>query len=243
MIFGFGLACVMTILAWFLYLSHKQPLQGAALLGVVTTHLTTGRAVGIAAALGGNFAKWQAIVLGSLIEGAVVCLFFPVFCLSFKRLITVRFLTDAMRTVHRSAVSQRGRLLKWGIPGLILFVWFPFFMTGPVVGSVIGFLLGMRPWVVAAVVLSGTSLAIVSWTFILREVLGWTRMIGEFLPMLVVCIIVIVVASVRVSRFIEAQQRRNGAKRADERSPDAPPQAADDQAQPVAPVPAAGDVS
>jgi len=143
-----------------------------------------------------------------LIESTVVCLFFTAFSLSFKKLISVRFLNDAMANVHRSAQTQRTRLLRWGIPGLIVFVWFPFFMTGPVVGSVIGFLLGMRPWVVVGVVLSGTVLAIISWTFILNEVVDWARTVGEFLPLMFVCILLIVIVSFRVKRFLEAQQRR-----------------------------------
>ena len=179
---------------------------------MLTTHLTGGRAFGISAALSGGFPLWQAILLGSLIEGTVVCFFFPAFCLSFKRLITLRFLTDAMANVQRSAVSQRARLLKWGIPGLIAFVWFPFFMTGPVVGSVIGFLLGMRPWMVVTVVLSGTVLAIISWTFILNEVVEWARTIGEFFPLMIVVILLILVGSYRVSRQRELQQRRRTAE-------------------------------
>lgn len=199
-IFLVGLACAIAILVWILVLSGIRPGRSALILGVVTTHLTGGRAFGVSAALSGGLPLWQAIVLGSLIESSVVCMFFPVFCLSVKKLIMVRFLEDTMRNVERSATNQRARLLRWGIPGLILFVWFPFFMTGPVVGSAIGFLLGMRPWVVMVVVLSGTVLAIVSWTFILREIVGWAQAVGEFLPLMVVSILVILAASYRLSR-------------------------------------------
>ncbi|MBT3378126.1 MAG: small multi-drug export protein [Lentisphaerae bacterium] len=199
-----GFVCAVCIVVWF----SCADTQKGTLLGAVTTHLTGGRAVGISAALGGGLPLWQAILLASLVESTVVCLFFTAFSLSFKKLISVRFLNDAMANVHRSAQTQRSRLLRWGIPGLILFVWFPFFMTGPVVGSVIGFLLGMRPWVVVGVVLSGTVLAIVSWTFILHEIVDWARTVGEFLPLMFVCILLIVVVSFRVKRYLETQQRR-----------------------------------
>ena len=211
-IYLLGLACVLVMLGWFMALSRTDLGKAGTILAVVTTHLTGGRALGISTALSGGFERWEAILLGALIEGAVVCLFFPTFCLSLRRLIKVPFLTDAFANIHRSAQNQRGRMLKWGIPGLILFVWFPFFMTGPVVGSVIGFLLGMRPWVVTGVVLCGTTLAIVSWTFIIDQVVDWSQRIGEFIPWMLVCIVLILVVSFRISRYREAQQRAQAAR-------------------------------
>jgi len=210
LIFLTGVACAAAIVAWFAVLSGKDLGKAATIMAIVTTHLTGGRAFGVSAALSRGFEPWEAIALGVLIEGAVVCFFFSAFCLSFKRLIVLRFLSGAIENIQRSAASQRSRLLRWGVPGLIMFVWFPFFMTGPVVGSVIGFLLGMRPWVVTGVVLFGTVLAIVSWTFAIGPVVEWAQRIGEFFPLMVVFILLIVVVSYRVSKHLEAQQARGG---------------------------------
>ena len=217
-IFFTGVGCSAAILSWAIMMTRHAGL----ILATLTTHLTAGRAVGITTALEGGLTRWQAILLGSLIESAVVCFFFSAFCLSYKRLITVRFLSDAMDNVRRSASSQRRRLLRWGIPGLLVFVWFPFFMTGPVVGSVIGFLLGMRPWVVITVVLTGTITAVISWTFILNEVIGWAQAIGEFVPLMLVGMLLIVAASFRVNRFMEAQQRRKNGGGAQDSDTDSP---------------------
>jgi peptidoglycan/LPS O-acetylase OafA/YrhL len=86
-------------------------------------------------------------------------------------------------------------------------------MTGPVVGSVIGFLIGMRPWVVVAVVMAGTVSAIISWTFIMDQIREWTSMIGDVIPLLVVFLLIAVIVSIRVKRLLESQALRNGAKR------------------------------
>jgi len=207
-IFLLGLICVLALLVTILLVLPHDAGKAGVITSVIISHLTAGRAVGISTGMGGGLTRLEAIALGVLIESAVVCLFFSVFCLSFKRLITVRFLKDAMQSVHRSAQAHRGRLLRWGIPGLFFFVWFPFFMTGPVVGSVIGFLLGMRPWVVTLVVLVGTCSAIVSWTFALGPVVEWAQQIGEFVPLMLVFIILVLAASYRFSRFREAQEQR-----------------------------------
>ena len=209
-IFGIGILCAGTIVLWLFELSGSETGKGAAALAVITTHLTGGRAMGVTAALDRGFKTWEAITLGSLIEASVVCFFFSVFSLSFKKLITVRFLDSAMANVHRSAENQRRHILRWGIPGLLMFVWFPFFMTGPVVGSVIGYLLGMRPWVVVTVVLTGTVSAVVSWTVALKPLVEWARAVGEFVPLMIVFILLVLIGSYRLSKYLDAQAKKNG---------------------------------
>ena len=214
-IFLAGVLCALGILAWFILLEQNEPGKAGYLLAVLTAHLTGGRASGVAVAVNSHrFTRLETILLGSLIEGMVVCLFFSAFCLSVKKLIRVPFLMGAMENVQRSASSQRARILRWGIPGLIAFVWFPFLMTGPVVGSVIGFLLGMRPWLVVGVVLLGTVSAIVSWTFIMDRIAAWTSAVGNVIPLLVVFLLIAVIVSIRIKRLLEPQtdddRNRNG---------------------------------
>lgn len=202
-IFLMGLSLALCIVFWFFFFSVDAPGEQGQLLGVITAHATGGRLAGISSALGSGFPVAQVILLASLIEGTIVCLFFSVFCLSVKRLIVFPFLDDMMANVHRSAKNQRSKRLKWGIPGLIVFVWFPFFMTGPVIGSVIGYLLGMPPWVVVGVVFLGTVGAIISWTFAINPVIEWAGRIGEFVPLILVLILLVVVVSIRMRRYSE----------------------------------------
>ena len=201
--------CQVGILAWFFVLSVKDSGRAAQVFAVVASHLTAGRAAGITTSLGYHFTRWEAIGLATLTDGAIVCLFFPVFSLSFRRLITFPFLHSAMATVERTAVGQRTRIRRWGIPGLMAFVWFPFHATGPVVGSVIGLLLGMRPWVVITVVLGGTVLAIVSWTMAMGPLVEKLQdSVGEFLPLMAVLIILVFAGSYHLNRYLGVQKRR-----------------------------------
>ena len=55
------------------------------------------------------------------------------------------------------------------IIGLILFVLTPFAMTGPVVGSFVGFLIGLRHRVTLAVVLLSTFIAINIWIYLIKN--------------------------------------------------------------------------
>jgi uncharacterized membrane protein len=221
-----GILCALGILGWFLYLQHVDGRKAAKMVAVITTHVSLGRAAGVSMAIGAHeFSRLETIILGSLIEGTVVCVFFAAFCLSCKKLIRLPWLDTAIRNVRASARRQRRHLLGWGIPGLIAFVWFPFLMTGPVVGSVIGYLLGMRPWVVICTVMFGTISAIVSWTFLMNAVSQWAQMVGNYVPAAIVIAILTVILIFRVRHY-----RRQRQAKANGRKPAAPkPATAEDE--------------
>ncbi len=233
-IFLLGLFSVLALLAWIGYLQFTFPVKGTRLLAIVSTHLMLGRAAGVSAAtVSHHFNRLETIVLGSLVESAVVCLFFAAFCLSCKKLIHVPWLDSAVRNVRASAHKQRHHLIGWGIPGLILFVWFPFLMTGPVVGSVIGYLLGMRPWVVVATVLTGTFSAIVSWTFLMGVLNHWMQRAGHYAPAAAVLTILTLIITFRIHNYHKTRQKER-AKGAGKEPPD---EDGDGQAPPSAPDP------
>lgn len=200
-----GLGCALGLVVWISCLEFSDRSKAAQIMATIGTHLMLGRAAGVSAAsVGDQLSRLEIILLGSLVEGMVVCLFFSAFCLSCKKLIHVPWLDSAVRNVRASARKQRRHLLGWGIPGLVLFVWFPFLMTGPVVGSVIGYLLGMRPWVVVCTVMFGTTSAIVSWTFLMGALNDWVEKIGSWVPGVAVVIILTTIVAVRLRTYRRA---------------------------------------
>ena len=91
---------------------------------------------------------------------------------------------------------------KFGIVGLFVFVFVPFWMTGPVVGAIIGFLIGLRPWVNLMVVLMSTYIAIGVWGLLLNELSAWSATVNRFAPFaLVVAIALIAIAMHLLSRY------------------------------------------
>lgn len=226
LIFLLGLGCLLGILVWVVVCTDTDAGKAATILAIVPAHVTGGRAAGLAIATrSGQFSVWEAILLASLIEAMVVCLFFSVFCLSLKTLVTVPWLQTMMRNVRSSAEEHRPRLAKWGIFGLLLFVWFPLMMTGPVVGSVLGYLLGLRAWATLLTVLAGTIAAIISWAFLMDWVDGLTEKAGALAPTLAVAVLVAGIVAVRLRSYRQAL-----------RAPTAPPSPA---AAPAPPPPAA----
>jgi uncharacterized membrane protein len=103
------------------------------------------------------------------IETVLVLICYPLFVLSWRHLLVINWLKNIFENIRKAAEIQKGKVQKYGIIGLFVCVWSPFWMTGPVVGCVIGFLLDLRIWINITVVLAGTYLAIFGWAFFLRQ--------------------------------------------------------------------------
>ena len=163
-----------------------------------------GRASGISAGLAAGLPKWLVVVLALLVDMTAVCLLYPVVIYFYEHGARRRLLGGAIESTLESARRQRGKVSRSGIIGLILFVWFPFYMTGPLIGAVIGYFIGLRPWVNLATVGSGTLLAIISLTFffdllyrLLEEVASG---LTKYVPFVVVGLVVAGLAAMRLRR-------------------------------------------
>ena len=105
-----------------------------------------------------------------------------------------------MERTRRIAEDHHDAVVKFGIPGLLFFVWFPFWMTGPFIGSVIGFMLGLRHWVNLTVVLVGTYLAVLSWAILLRSIHQHVVQYSPYAPLVLVMVLIAILVGVFVAR-------------------------------------------
>ena len=126
-------------------------------------NLIIGREAGMSFGYASGFNHADVVPRNILIETIQVLVVYPLFVLSTRHLIKLPTLQPLVTRMHRAAESQGGTVRKFGIAGLFVFVFAPFWMTGPVVGAIIGFLIGLRPWVNLAVVLTATYVAIGVW--------------------------------------------------------------------------------
>jgi len=164
----------------------------AAMTGL---NLIIGRAAGMSFGYASGFDHAHVVPFNILVETIQVLVVYPLFALSWQRLIKLRILQQYVIGMHRAAESRSGMVRKFGIAGLFVFVFLPFWMTGPVVGAIIGFLIGLRPWVNLAIVLVSTYIAIGIWALLLNELSAWAATVNRFAPYaLVLAIVLIVVA-------------------------------------------------
>jgi len=182
------------------------------------THIIGGRFAGMLWGYENQLPHWLVIVANMAIETCLVLVFYPMFVFSYNRLIVIEPLRDTMEQTQRAAEAHHKTLVKFGVPGLLLFVWFPFWMTGPLVGCVIGFLIGLRPWVNLATVLMGTYVAVFCWGLALRPLHGMLQHLGQYVPLVFVGLILLLAVSIRI-RYAFSRHARDQAPTDGEESP------------------------
>lgn len=186
-----ALVMALLYLLWMLvsYVFAREAFQ--VLVGMTASHVLFGRAAGMS--FGYSLGHGHALVLTAnvIIETIIVMLFYPTFVFSMRRLLVFARLKQIMDGIHRAAEARHDLVRRWGFIGIFLFVLFPFWGTGPVVGCVIGYLLELRPWVNIAVVLSGTYAACVAWAILLKELHERVEAFGPYAGMIIVAILVL----------------------------------------------------
>ena len=163
---GVALAFIYTL--WLGLKLSFSPEQSQVLVGMTATQILFGRAAGMAFGYSVGISNSTVILISIIIETILVLIFYPLFVFSWRHLLVLRWLKRFFDRTRKAAEAREGLVRRYGIVGLFIFVWFPFLMTGPVVGSVIGFLLGLQVWVNMSVVLGGTCAAIFCWAFFMR---------------------------------------------------------------------------
>jgi uncharacterized membrane protein len=167
-------------------------LQYAAMAGL---NLLIGPGAGMSFGYASGMQHLQVVPLNMLVETLHVLVFYPLFVLGWRHLLDLPALKSFVARMHEAAEMRGDLVRKFGIAGLIVFVFVPFWMTGPVVGSIIGFLIGLRPWVNLALVLLTTYIAIGLWALLLNELNAWAATFDRLAPWALLLAIVLIAAA------------------------------------------------
>lgn len=188
---GVALALIYTF--WLGIKFLLSPDESQVLVGMTATEIMFGRAAGMAFGYALGLGHLTVIPICMMIETVLVLIFYPLFVLSWRHLLVIQWLKKIFERIHNAAETHKGTIQRYGIIGLFAFVWFPFWMTGPVVGCVIGFLLGLRVWLNLTVVLAGTYVAILGWAFFLRQLHERVASYSSYATMVLLALLVIII--------------------------------------------------
>jgi uncharacterized membrane protein len=172
-----------------------SPEDSQALIGMTATQIIFGRAAGMALGYSMDLKHSTVIPICIVIETILILIFYPLFVFSWRRLLVVKWFKNTFQRIRNSAETNKDIVRKYGIIGLFVFVWLPFWMTGPVVGCVIGFLLNLRVWVIMTTVLAGTVAAIFGWAFFLRNLLDQTATYSHYAAMVLMILLIIIIVA------------------------------------------------
>ena len=203
---GVGIAFMYTF--WLGVKLLVSPEESQLLIGMTATHILFGRAAGMAFGYSMGFGHSTVIPVCICTESILVLIFFPLFVFSWNHLLVIRRLKTIFEKIRLSAEAHKPRIRKYGIAGLFVFVWFPFWMTGPMIGCVIVFMLGFRLWVNITVVLAGTYAAIFGWAVFLRS---FHERVASYSSYAAAVLMVLLVAVLIVGHFLNKtlQDKKN----------------------------------
>jgi len=172
------------------------PEESQVLIGMTATGIMFGRAAAMAFGYSLALEHSTVIPVCIIIETILVLIFYPLFVFSWRHLLVLNWLKNIFERIHKAAEIHKVKVQRYGIIGLFVFVWFPFWMTGPVVGCVIGFLLGLRVWLNMTIVLTGTYVAIFGWAFFLRQFHDRVASHSSYAAMVLMALLVIIIVVV-----------------------------------------------
>jgi len=127
---GLAMACLLVValgIAWHLF--PDDILRYVAMTGL---NLFIGRAAGMSFGYASGFTHEQVVPFNMLVETIQVLIVYPLFALSWRQLVELRRLKQYVARMHTVAESRSGMVRRFGIAGLFVFVFLPFWMTGPV---------------------------------------------------------------------------------------------------------------
>lgn len=167
----FGLFLLVVFLFLLALSAYFDPKEFNILLSMTASNIIFGRMAGLSIGISSQMDITLLIAFNLFIESIMVLILYPLFVLSWKSLHVVSYapLSDLLKRSKESAEKYQPFIKKYGIIGLVFFVLTPFAMTGPVVGSFVGYLMGLSHLTTLVIVLFSTLMAIILWTYFIKN--------------------------------------------------------------------------
>ena len=187
-----GIAATLAGLVFMGLIAFWSP-QTSRMIGAMTFfNVVFGRAVSMSIGYAGGYGHTIVVAVNMWVETVMVLLFYPLFVFSVRKLVELPRLKRLLDRTHKAAERHHDKVRQYGIVGLMIFVWFPFWMTGPVVGSAIGYLLGFSAWLTVTVVLIGTYIAMAGWAYLMSGLHTKAATFGPWAPVLVIVLLILI---------------------------------------------------
>lgn len=187
----------------FVIIGIVQDTPGAKVAFVVfITHCVGSRAGGIGLCILNDFGPVSTIALNFYQECLIVCYTYAGFVLTTSGRFKAAWIKKYMDKLKEKAEEKKERIERWGWIGIFFFVMAPLPVTGPVVGTIIGYMLRMRLFKNFSAAGLGTLTANVAWCY------GFDFLEHRFAMLqyvfAAICVIIIIPYLKPLKRFIDS---------------------------------------
>jgi uncharacterized membrane protein len=195
LIAGIFMAVFLVLLV--IYFWFAEPVQAKTLSLAFLAHSFGGRAAGVGLCIMSGLHFFWNVVYNLYLEILIVCFTYSLFVFSLTHHIQFSWAITFTRNLMTKAAKHKDKIEKYGWIGLFLFVMIPLPVTGPVVGSIIGYLLKMKLWRNFSAVFLGTFTAIAVWVVCFEFLEKHLHMIQYFLVAIIVMVVVIHIKTIK----------------------------------------------
>jgi uncharacterized membrane protein len=189
------------------------------ILTVGFAHLLAGRAISIAQGTQVGLPRWLIVLVATYADTMGMLIVFPLFVYSYEHFVEGRFFQKRMRSMLESAQRNVDRFGRYKVAGVFFFVWLPFWMTGIIVGAILGYLLGLRTWVTIVTVILGAFAAVASWVYAYDKLFLWLSRIHQEIPFLFTLALLVGLLLFRILRKRRAQHQQRTQSSTKEEAP------------------------
>ena len=146
-----------------IYYLVSDPGMSRTLVLVFVAHTFGGRAAGVGLCLMDELNPFFTIFYNLFLEVFIVCWTYSLFVLSINNYVKFRVVRLYALRLERKARKYKQKIANYGWPGIFIFVMLPLPATGPVIGSIVGYLLRLKVWYNLSAAFLGTFVAIIVW--------------------------------------------------------------------------------
>jgi uncharacterized membrane protein len=168
-----GLVLALLACLYLAFLLFTNPGLYRVLSYTAIVHIMGGRGLGVATCLSANISLFNTILYNFFLEVVIVLITYGIVVLVMRNVIQPKLLHSTVRQAELTAQKQKTNIKRYGAIGLFFFVMFPFFMTGPVIGALIGYLLHYRAINNFLIVFSGTLCSIVIYALVGNNIIQY----------------------------------------------------------------------
>ncbi len=194
-------------IAFFVAMGLMFPEPYADVWQLVLTHMVAGRAGNVGYGLELGFSPLFLLFQCAIQDFIILLLCYPLIVAGYRKAVEWPYIGSTLEGIRQSADKHKTRIEPYGVVGLMVFVIFPFWSTGPLVGAVVGFLIGMRTWVAFTSVMLGNVVAVALWVFLFKRMRDFNQHLTNGI---LVSILVVVVSS---AIFFRIRQLRKAHRR------------------------------
>lgn len=200
---GHALLIVMLLTWALLFYFVGRPYQHTGWLAL--SQLFSGRAGAVGLGLRLDFSARYMLLQVTVVDLILMLYTYPLFVRGYQHLTRVPVIGDHLENMHKMALAHKARIAPYGAFGLMIFVIFPFWSTGCMVGAIVGYLIGLPAWLSLSSVTFGNIAAIGLWIYFYERLQNWNPALA--LAFLVV-IITLAVGGILYARFLRAKRKK-----------------------------------